>query len=137
MARHLGPLGVNVATEPGEFIAKQTGVHLAQVVTVEDRDGTVFVGLDTGWNVLNEHFVYHIPFFPILCRAAGAPPVQEVTFSGHINEGPDLFAEEYPFPEVAEGDIVALPNVGAYNASMSSVHCLRGPAPTVAFTDRI
>ena len=52
MARHFGPLGVTVATEPGEFIAKQTGVHLAEVVTVEDRDGTTFVGLDTGWNVL-------------------------------------------------------------------------------------
>ena len=72
MARRFGPLGVTVATEPGEFIAKQTGVHLAEVVTVEDRDGTTFVGLDTGWNALCEHFVYGIPFFPILCRAADA-----------------------------------------------------------------
>ena len=136
MARHLGPLGVTVATEPGEFIAKQTGVHLAEVVTVEDRDGTTFVGLDTGWNVLNEHFVYRIPFFPIVCRAADAEPVHRVTVSGHINEGPDLFAEDHPMPEVHEGDIVALPNVGSYNASMSSEHCLRGPAASIAFPDR-
>ena len=130
------PLGVTVATEPGEFIAKQTGVHLAEVVTVEDRDGTTFVGLDTGWNVLNEHFVYRIPFFPIVCRAADAEPVHRVTVSGHINEGPDLFAEDHPMPEVHEGDIVALPNVGSYNASMSSAHCLRGPAASIAFPDR-
>ena len=136
MARHLGPLGVTVATEPGEFIAKQTGVHLAEVVTVEDRDGTTFVGLDTGWNVLNEHFVYRIPFFPIVCRAADAEPVHRVTVSGHINEGPDLFAEDHPMSEVHEGDIVALPNVGSYNASMSSEHCLRGPAASIAFPDR-
>jgi len=137
MGRHLGPLGVTVATEPGEFIAKQAGIHLAEVVTVEDRDGSTFVGLDTGWNVLNEHFVYAIPFFPILCRAVGAPPVHEVTVAGHINEGPDLFAEGFAMPEVREGDIVALPNVGSYNASMSSAHCLRGPVPSIAFTDRI
>ena len=137
LASHLGPLGVTVATEPGEFIAKQTGVHLAEVVTVEDRDGTAFVGLDTGWNVLSEHFVYQIPFFPIVCRAADAAPVQQVTVSGHINEGPDLFAEDVAFPEVREGDIVAMPNVGSYNASMTSEHCLRGPARSLAFTDRI
>ena len=136
MARHFGPLGVTVATEPGEFIAKQAGVHLAEVVTVEDREGTTFVGLDTGWNVLNEHFVYRIPFFPILCRAADAPAVHDVTFSGHINEGPDLFAEDHPFPDVREGDIVGLPNVGSYNASMTSEHCLREPSPSVLFEDR-
>lgn len=136
LARHFGPLGVTVATEPGEFIAKQTGVHLAEAVTVEDREGITFVGLDTGWNVLCEHFVYRIPFFPILCRAADAPPVRDVTFAGHINEGPDLFAEEHPFPEVREGDVVALPNVGAYNASMTSVHCLREPTPSVCLGDR-
>lgn len=137
MARHFGPLGVTVATEPGEFIAKQAGAHLAEVVTVEAREGTTFVGLDTGWNALCEHFVYGIPFFPILCRAAEAPPVHEVTFAGHINEGPDLFAEGHPFPEVREGDIVALPNVGSYNASMTSFHCMREPAASVLFEDRV
>ena len=136
MARTFGPLDVTVATEPGEFIAKQSGVHLAEVVTVEDREGTTFVGLDTGWNVLCEHFVYRIPFFPILCRAADAAPVHDVTFSGHINEGPDLFAEEHAFPDVREGDIVALPNVGAYNASMTSAHCMREPAGSVFFEER-
>jgi diaminopimelate decarboxylase len=137
MARRFGPLGVTVATEPGEFIAKQAGVHLAEVVTVEDREGTTFVGLDTGWNVLCEHFVYRIPFFPIVCRAADAPPVHEVTVSGHINEGPDLFAEGYPLPEVREGDIVALPNVGSYNASMTSFHCMREPTPSLMLEDRL
>ena len=76
---------------------------------MEDRDGTTFIGLDTGWNVMNEHFVYRIPFHPILCRAAGAEPVASVTVAGHINEGNDLFAEDYPMPEVEEGDIVGDP----------------------------
>jgi diaminopimelate decarboxylase len=137
MARHLGPLDVAVGTEPGEFLAKESAVHLAEVVTVEDRDGITFVGLDTGWNVINEHFVYRIPFHPILARAADADAVREVTVAGHINEGADLFAEDHPMPEVHEGDIVAIPNVGSYNASMVSVHCLRPPAGAVFFTDRI
>jgi diaminopimelate decarboxylase len=39
-------------------------------------------------------------------------------------------------PQVHEGDIVALPNVGSYNASMTSEHCLRPPAGVVSFSDR-
>ena len=109
---------------------------LAEVVTVEDRDGTTFIGLDTGWNALCEHFVYGIPFFPILCRAVDELPVHEVTFAGHIDEGPDLFAERYPFPEVREGDIVAMPNVGSYNASMASFHCMREAPTSLLFEDR-
>jgi diaminopimelate decarboxylase len=136
LAKHLGPLDVVVGTEPGEFVAKECAVHLAEVVTVEDRDGTPFVGLDTGWNVVNEHFVYRIPFFPILCRAADADPVAAVTVAGHINEGNDLFAEAHPMPDVREGDIVAIPNVGSYNASMASAHCLRPAPASVFFTDR-
>ena len=137
LAQHLGPLDVVVGTEPGEFLAKESAVHLAEVVSVEDRDGTTFVGLDTGWNVMNEHFVYKIPFHPILCRAADAEPVANVTVSGHINEGNDLFAEDHPMPEVEEGDIVAIPNVGSYNASMVSVHCLRPEPSSVFFNDRL
>jgi diaminopimelate decarboxylase len=136
LATHLLPLGVLVGTEPGEFLAKECAVHLAEVVSVEDRDGTTFVGLDTGWNVINEHFVYRIPFHPILCRAADGEPSANVTVSGHINEGNDLFAEEHPMPPVEEGDIVAIPNVGSYNASMVSVHCLRPEPRAIAFTDR-
>jgi diaminopimelate decarboxylase len=137
LARHLGPLGVVVGTEPGEFLAKRSATHLAEVVSVEDRDRTMFVGLDTGWNVINEHFVYEIPFHPILCRAPEADPVMNVTVAGHINEGRDLFAEDHPMPETREGDIVAIPNVGSYNASMVSVHCLRPAPASVFFTDRI
>ncbi|MGH2679559.1 MAG: diaminopimelate decarboxylase [Actinomycetota bacterium] len=136
LARHLGPLDVVVATEPGEFLAKECTVHLAEVVSVEDRDGTTFIGLDTGWNVINEHFVYRIPFHPILCRAADAEPAARVTVAGHINEGNDLLAEEHPMPQVEEGDILAIPNVGSYNASMASVHCLRPAPSSVFFTDR-
>lgn len=137
LAKHLGPLSVVVSTEPGEYLAKPSAVHLAEVVSLEDRDGTTFAGVDTGWNVINEHFVYRIPFHPIVCRTADADPVAAVTVAGHINEGTDLLAEDYPMPEIREGDILAIPNVGSYNASMVSAHCLRPPPHSVFFTDRI
>jgi diaminopimelate decarboxylase len=137
LSAHLGALGVAVGTEPGDYLVKECAIHLAEVVTVEERDGLRFVGIDTGWSAVGEHFIYRSPLDVVLCRAAGAAPVHEVTISGNINEGDDLFAENLPFPEVVEGDIVALINVGSYNASMTSEHCLRPPAGTVFFTDRV
>lgn len=136
-ARHFGPLDVIVGCEPGDFLAKEAGHLLAEVVTVEDRMGIPFVGLDAGWNVINDHFIYDVPFEPVLCRAADAERTNIVTISGHINEGDDLFVEEHPFPPVEEGDIVALVNVGGYNQAMSMPHCLRPNAEAVYFDDRV
>lgn len=137
LARQLGDLDVVVATEPGEYLTKHVATLLAEVITVEDRgQDQVFVGLDAGWNSANESFVYEIPFHPIVCRAADAEPVRAYTVTGHINEGNDVFATQVDLPEVKEGDIVAIPNVGSYNLSMASDHCLRPPAPVVSFPDR-
>jgi diaminopimelate decarboxylase len=137
LAEHLGPFRVEVGTEPGDFLVKECATLLAEVVTVEDRDGVRFVGLDVGWNAAGEHFVYGSAVDVVLCRAADAPPTGVVTFAGHINEGDDLFGEDVPFPEVEEGDVVALLHLGSYNASMASEHCLREPAGSVFFADRI
>jgi diaminopimelate decarboxylase len=136
LARHLGTLGVAVATEPGDFLVKECGVALAEVVSVEVREGVRFVGLDMGWNVMGEHFVYDSTLDLVLCRDVEAETSDVATIGGNINEGDDLFAQDYPFPEVREGDIVAAIGVGSYNASMASLHCLREPAGVVTFEDR-
>ena len=54
-----------------------------------------------------------------------------MTIAGHINEADDVFAEDYPFPEVAEGEVVAILNAGGYPQAMSSTHCLRPMASAV------
>ena len=136
-AEHLGPLDVEVGTEPGDFLVKESGVLLMEVVSVEDRDGVLFAGVDAGWNQAPEPFLYGDLFEVILCRAAGADADRPVTVSGNINEGNDLFAQDLPMPAVREGDVLALIGVGSYNASLYSAHCLRPPAGAVFFRDRV
>jgi diaminopimelate decarboxylase len=133
---HLGALDVAVATEPGDFLVKECAIHLAEIVTVEDRDGHLFVGLDTGWNIVGEHFIYGALLDVVLCRDVDGEPSLPVTVTGHINEGDDVFAVDLPMPEVREGDVVALINVGSYNGSMYSEHCLRPRAANLFFRDR-
>jgi diaminopimelate decarboxylase len=137
LARHFGDLGVAVGVEPGELLTNEAGLLLAEVVTVERRDGTTFVGLDCGWNVMNDHLIYGRDQEYVVCGRADARPAQRVTVAGHINEGDDLFGEDVPFPDVAEGDIVAMVSVGGYCQSMWTDHCGRPRAGALFFEDRV
>jgi diaminopimelate decarboxylase len=135
VARHLAPLGVLVAAEPGDNLAKDAAILLGEVVTIETRRGVTFVGLDIGWNVDCAYFIYGFAQEIVLCRAPIAERTQVVTVAGHINEASDVFAEDYPMPRVEEGDVVAILNAGAYHQAMSSTHCLR-PAGSAMFLER-
>ena len=135
LARHLGPLGVTMACEPGDLLSKDAAILLGEVVTVERRRGVTFVGLDFGWNINISYFVYRFAQELVICRAAGAARTEIVTVAGHINEAGDIFAEDYPMAPVEEGDIVATLNAGGYLQAMSSTHCLR-PMGSALFLDR-
>ena len=135
LARHLGPLGVTIACEPGDHLTKDAAILLGEVVTVERRRGTTFVGLDLGWNVNCSYFIYRFAQEFVVCRAAAAERTETVTVAGHINEAGDVFAEDYPMAPVEEGDIVATLNAGGYLQAMSSTHCLR-PMAAALFLER-
>jgi diaminopimelate decarboxylase len=135
VSRHLGPLGVTVACEPGDFIAKDAALLLGEVVTVERRGDIVFVGLDLGWNVNCAWFPYRFLQEVVPCRDPLAERTELVTVAGHINEAADLFAEDYLIAPVEEGDIVAILNAGGYLQAMSSTHCLR-PKAAAVFLER-
>ena len=136
LARHLGPLGVTVACEPGDYLSKDAAILLGEVVTVEERRRR---HVRRARHRLERQLrVLHLPVRagdPAVCRAADAPRTEVVTVAGHINEAGDVFAEDYPMPPVAEGDIVALLNAGGYLQAMSSTHCLR-PMGDAIFLDR-
>ena len=137
LARHFGDLGVAVGAEPGEFLTNEAGLVIAEVVSVEDRADTTFVGLDCGWNVMNDYRIYGRAIEFVHCSRAGAPATRNVTVAGNINEGDDLFGEGVPFPAVAEGDLVAMVSLGGYCHSMWTDHCGRPRAGALFFCDRL
>ena len=136
VARHFGGLDVAIGVEPGEFLTNESAVLLSEIVTVESRLNERFVGLDCGWNVMNDRHVYGHDIEFVVCDRADAPRPGTATVAGHINEGDDLFAEHVPFPDVVEGDIVAMVSVGGYCQAMFTEHCLRPRATTILFAQR-
>ncbi len=125
IAASFGPLGVTVMCEPGDFLARDAGVFLVEVVGVDERRGTKFVGVDGGYNACGIPHLYREPQEIVLCRAADAAASETYTVAGHINEARDVFADDSPLPEVQEGDILALLNVGGYGAELATIHCGR------------
>jgi diaminopimelate decarboxylase len=135
VARHLVPYGVTAAFEPGDLVVKDAGLLLGEVVSVERRGGTAFVGLDIGWNINCAYFIYKYAQEILTVRDPLRERTRLVTIAGHINEAGDLFAEDYPFGEVEEGEVVAVLNAGGYLQAMSMTHCLR-PTGTAVYLDR-
>jgi len=136
VARHLGRYDVTAAFEPGDLVMKDAGLLLGEVVSVERRAGTTFVGLDIGWNVNCAYFIYRYAQEIVPVRSPLRDRTRLVTIAGHINEAGDVFAEDYPFPDVAEGEVVAILNAGGYLQAMSSTHCLR-PTGSAVYLERV
>ena len=120
----------------GGWPVEGCGDPAGKVVSVEERRGVTFVGLDFGWNVTCAYFIYRFAQEVVVCAAAGAARTTTVTVAGpHQRGGRHPRRGFYPMPPVAEGDIVALLNAGGYHQAMSSTHCLR-PMAEAIFLDR-
>ena len=117
---------VTIHLEPGDFLMKDAGVLLLQVNSVEEKGGTTFAGVNGGFNLQNLSAYYKTPFVPAPLLWDANAPLEKVTVAGNINEAIDLLAEDAVLPRLAEGDFLALLNVGGYGASSSSNHCMRG-----------
>lgn len=121
----LAGLGVIIAIEPGDYIAKDAGMLVLRAVYAEHKRERKFVGLSGGFNLAVEPAFYGLPCEPVPCRRR-AGPVETVTLAGNINEALDIWAQDVNLPPIEAGDFVALLNAGGYASSMSSQHCLRG-----------
>lgn len=124
--RHLAPLEVTIACEPGTYVTRPSGVLLVEVNTVEERRGVHWIGVDAGYAVNPLPALYQINLEVVpLCRPL-APPERKYRVVGNINDVTDVWALECPLRVVNESERLALLPAGAYGASMSSDHCLRG-----------
>ncbi len=110
---------------------------LAEVATVEDRLGTTFVGLNAGWNTVPLRFVWGewvelVPAPTHSPRARSASP-SPVTSTRRPTCSPRTTRSR----PSAEGDVVALLNVGGYCQAAGGRHCLRPVAPGLYLAERL
>lgn len=124
---------VHFKCEPGRYICAECGVLLGTVQAVKENYGDVYVGTDIGFNVLMRPVLYgsyhDIEILSSAGETAGCGSRRKVTVSGNICESGDILAKDIELGRVAEGDIIAVKNTGAYGYSMASnYNCRMRPA---------
>ncbi len=124
-----GAARVRWCFEPGRTLVAAAGTLVCEVLWDKHRDETDgtrrFVVLAAGMNDLLRPALYGARhrIFPLSPRAGAITPADVV---GPVCESSDRFAMDEPLPPLATGDLVALLDVGAYGAVMSSGYNGRG-----------
>ncbi|MBB4689007.1 type III PLP-dependent enzyme domain-containing protein [Amycolatopsis jiangsuensis] len=119
---------VELACESGRYLAGSCGTLLAGVVNVKESRGSRFVILDAGINVVGGlSGIGRLLPAAVGIEQAGHEPGHLV---GPLCTPGDSLAKAAKLPELAPGDVVTVPNVGAYGVTASLISFLGRPAPT-------
>jgi diaminopimelate decarboxylase len=119
--------GIELACESGRYLSGSCGSLLAGVVNVKDSRGSRFVVLDAGINVVGGLS----GIGRLLPAAVGVEETGDVVGSlvGPLCTPGDSLAKAAKLPELASGDVVTVPNVGAYGVTASLISFLGRPTP--------
>jgi len=109
-----GP-GVTILSEPGRYLAEPTLVMLTRVVADRVVAGRRLVYLDaSAYGGLFETTFIEPDSGPTIATRAEAGPPAPAEVLGPIMDSFDVLQKGGALPPVAEGELVVLPNVGAY-----------------------
>lgn len=103
--------------EPGRFLVADAG-YLVSSVTGVKKSYKTFVGIDAGMNTLIRPALYGARHRTFVYGKKRRDSL--VNLCGRICENSDIFANNIPFPEVSEGDLVTFSEAGAYGYVMAS-----------------
>ncbi|MBJ7602627.1 MAG: diaminopimelate decarboxylase [Candidatus Dormibacteraeota bacterium] len=110
-----------LVVEPGRAIAGPAGVALYTVGSIKDIPGVRrYVAVDGGMGDNIRPKLYGARYQPLLAGDPEGSPTETVTIAGKYCESTDILVSDAQLPEVREGDILAMPAVGAYCLSLAS-----------------
>jgi diaminopimelate decarboxylase len=132
ITRPLQPLGLKVLLEPGRAIIGPAGLLLITVIYHKHNNGKQFLIVDAAMNDLMRPSLYgaHHEIIPVKLEARNRKS-QAVDIVGPICETGDFFARNREVSPVAEGDLMAILDAGAYGMALSSNYNTRPRAAEV------
>ncbi len=128
LLKGLEGLDVHLLLEPGRTIVGPAGALLTRVIYVKQNGAKRFIVTDAAMNDLIRPSLYkaHHEIVPVLRHDERRTAPFDVV--GPICETGDFFARDRELPEVAEGELLAILDAGAYGMSLSSNYNTR-PRP--------
>ena len=130
----IGPTGLPIVVEPGRSIVGPAAALVARVVDVKPRDAeSDFAVLDAGMTELLRPALYGAfhRIEPVRPRGGG---MRRYELVGPVCESSDVVGRDRDLPPLAEGDLVAIRDTGAYGSAMASNYNRR-PLPAEVLVD--
>lgn len=125
---------ITLVVEPGRTLVARAGTLYTTVVSVKERGGRRYVGVDSTVGNIVVESVYH-PYHRIeAVTAAGGPLDLPTDICGNTTHSRDFLGRDLRLPALRPGDVLALRDVGAYGYAMSS-HFLNRPRPAEVVLD--
>ena len=122
--------------EPGRSIIGPAGVALYSVGAIKDIPGVrKYVSVDGGMGDNIRPALYQASYEVVAAGKADREPVDAVTIAGKFCESGDILATDVMLPEIAAGDLLAIPASGAYSPAMASNYNLNPRPPMVLVND--
>ncbi|GAF71671.1 unnamed protein product, partial [marine sediment metagenome] len=107
--------------EPGRAIVGRAGIALYQVGVVKEIPGIrCYVSVDGGMADNIRPALYDARYEAVVANRMNDKAAKKVTIAGKFCESGDILIEDIELPEVAAGDILAVPDCGAYCLAMGS-----------------
>jgi diaminopimelate decarboxylase len=107
--------------EPGRAIVGRAGVALYEVGVVKDIPGVRrYVSVDGGMADNIRPALYGARYEAVLASKMNDNATRKVTIAGKFCESGDILVKDIELPEIAAGDILAVPDCGAYCLAMGS-----------------
>tara|TARA_Y100000310_G_scaffold128407_1_gene127602 strand:+ start:14838 stop:16121 length:1284 start_codon:yes stop_codon:yes gene_type:complete len=120
--------------EPGRYLVCDSAILLTKVHSIKNGYKK-FIGVDAGMNTLIRPMIYGAYHEILVANNLDAEPEEKVNIVGPVCENTDQFAKDRLMPKIAENDLLAILNVGAYGFGMSSQYNNRPRAAEVLIND--
>jgi diaminopimelate decarboxylase len=134
LLQHLRPLNVHLLLEPGRAIVGPSGVLLAQVLYKKTNGNKKFLVVDAAMNDLLRPSLYKAHHEVVPVRFPQDEAREKYDVVGPICESGDFIARDREMRAVAEGDLLAVLDTGAYGMVLSSNYNTR-PRPAEVLVD--
>ena len=104
-----------LTVEPGRSIVGAAGVALYKVGVVKDIPGVrCYVSVDGGMGDNIRPALYGSKYEAVVANKMLAKEAKEITIAGKFCESGDILIRDIALPPVSAGDIIAVPDCGAY-----------------------
>ena len=106
--------------EPGRSLVARAGVAVYRVGAVKKRGDRTWLLIDGGMADNPRHTLYGAKYSCLTVTGVSRERTKKISIAGPYCESGDVLIDDLLMPDVAEGELIAIPVSGAYHLSMSS-----------------